>query len=390
MAVLVRSTALADFLDRDPADRMILATALGAGAPPATGASWTTSATPSPIEPPPAGRPPARDGGGRAVAVLRGLRKRRGGGPRSPRDPDPDAILVVLNARSGRGGGRREAQARVEQACEAAGLAVEIARTGRGRSPEDLAREGVERGYQRVVAAGGDGTICAVASALAGTDRTMGVLPLGTFNYFARSLGLPQDLDGAVEVLRAGEPRPVSVARVNGRAFLNNASLGAYAAILETREDVYRRWGRSRVAAYWSVVKALATLRGPLRLTIEAGGETLARRTPLAFAVANAYQLDELGLPGRDCIEAGGLALFVAPDGGRWGLMRGALALALGLARPERDYELICGAPIRIASRRSGRLVARDGERSRMRGPFELTVETDALRVIAPREKPAG
>ena len=346
---------------------------------------------PSPTDPPPAARPPSRGGGGRRADATGGNPSgTRGDGPRPPAEPGPDDILVVLNPRSGRGGGRRETEARVARACEAAGLSVEIARTGSGRNPEDLAREGVERGFGRIVAAGGDGTICAVASALADTDRTMGVLPLGTFNYFARSLGIPQDLEAAAEMLRSGAPRPVSISRVNGRAFLNNASLGAYAAILETREGVYRRWGRSRIAAYWSVVKALASLRAPLRLTIEVDGKTLDRRTPLVFAVANAYQLDELGLPGRDCIEAGGLALFVAPDGGRWGLMRGATALALGLARPERDYELICGAPIRIETRRGTGHVARDGERSRMRGPFELAVAPGALRVIAPRGEPAA
>ena len=304
---------------------------------------------------------------------------------RAPSPAGPADTLVVLNPRSGHGGGRRDAEAEVAGACEAAGLRVEIARTDGETSPQDAARDGVGRGFERIVAAGGDGTICAVASALAGTGRVMGVLPLGTFNYFARSLGVPQDLAGAVEVLRTGAARPVSIARINGQAFLNNASLGAYAAILETREDVYRRWGRSRPAAYWSVVKTLATLRRPLRLAIETGGETAARRTPLVFAVANAYQLDELGLPGRECIEGGGLALFVAPDGGRLGLMRHAAALGLGLARPRRDYELICGAPIRITARRGSGHVARDGERSRMRGPFELAVEPGALSVLAPR-----
>ena len=297
-----------------------------------------------------------------------------------------EGTLVVLNPRSGHGGGRADTEAEVARACEAAGLDVTIARTGGDTSPDDAAREGLERGFGRIVAAGGDGTICAVASALVGTDATMGVLPMGTFNYFARSLGVPQDLAGAVEVLRTGAPRPVSVASINGETFLNNASLGAYAAILETREDVYRRWGRSRIAAYWSVVKTLATLRAPLRLTIEVGGESVARRTPLVFAVANAFQLDELDLPGRECVEAGGLALFVAPDDGRAGLMRHAAALALGIAGPGRDYELICGAPIRITTRRGSGHVARDGERSRMPGPFELAVSPGALSVLAPRE----
>lgn len=347
---------------------------------------------PSPTERPPVGRLPLRGGGGKRTAPAHhGPRERRPGarGDRQPsHEPDPDGLLVVLNPRSGRGGaGRGDPEAQVAQACEAAGLDVEIARTSRGRKPEDVAREGVERGFRRIVAAGGDGTICGVASVVVGTDRTLGVLPMGTFNYFARSLGVPQDLAGAVEVLRSGAPRPVSIASINGRAFLNNASIGAYAAILETREDVYRRWGRSRVAAYWSVVKTLATLRAPLDLTIEAGGGTVRRRTPMAFAVANAYQLDQMALPGRECIEAGELVLFVAPDSGRWGLMRHAAALALGLARPERDYELICGATIRITPRRPNRLVARDGERARLRGPFELSVAPGALSVLAPREE---
>ena len=67
------------------------------------------------------------------------------------------------------------------------------------------------------------------------------MIPLGTFNYVARSLGLPETPEEAVAVLAAGETRPLPLGEVNGRVFLNNASLGAYAKILETRASSARR-----------------------------------------------------------------------------------------------------------------------------------------------------
>ncbi len=79
-----------------------------------------------------------------------------------------------------------------------------------------------------VVVAGGDGTIGFVARALAGTARTLGILPLGTFNNFARGLGIPTDLRRAIAVVRAGTTRPVTLGRVNGRYFLEAAAIGIF------------------------------------------------------------------------------------------------------------------------------------------------------------------
>src|ERR1700730_8779821 len=80
----------------------------------------------------------------------------------------------------------------------------------------------------RVVVAGGDGTIGFVARALAGGNRTLGVLSLGTFNNFARSLGMPEDIDGAIAVIRAGKSRRVTLGRANGEPFLEAAAIGLF------------------------------------------------------------------------------------------------------------------------------------------------------------------
>ncbi|PVA09609.1 hypothetical protein DC366_13035 [Pelagivirga sediminicola] len=298
------------------------------------------------------------------------------------------AMCILLNE----GSGKREtsARGRIGAALQAHGVTADIRVLAKGPDIVPAARRAVKEGYETIVAAGGDGTISAVASVLRGTDRVMGILPMGTFNYFARSLDIPDDIEGAAQLLAEGTQRPVRIATINERSFLNNASLGAYPAILKTREDVYRRWGRSRIAAYWSVLVTLVTLRRPLHLRIEADGQTVERRTPLVFAVNNAFQLDQIGLQGRQDIAEGRLALFVAPDSGRWGMLRHALSLAMGKAQNEVNFDLITGSTIRIEARHSPRDIACDGERARMKAPYILGVDEEALSVIVPQSRKEG
>ncbi|MFL5286040.1 MAG: diacylglycerol/lipid kinase family protein [Rhodopila sp.] len=129
------------------------------------------------------------------------------------------------------------------------GLNAEIWPLNGGAQVADAVAQGVRQGYGTIVVGGGDGTLSAGAACLAGSDCPMDVLPMGTFNYFARSLGIPADIKAAVNVLAHGQERGMSLGDVNGQIFLNNASLGVYARILERRENFYQRWGRSRAAA---------------------------------------------------------------------------------------------------------------------------------------------
>lgn len=252
---------------------------------------------------------------------------------------------------------------------------------------EDLTavvRDAVDRGATTVVAAGGDGTVCGVAAAIVGTGCRMAVLPGGTFNFFARSLDIPQDIDAALDVIATGRPVPVSLGEVNGRIFINNASLGAYALILNEREAIYRRWGRSRLAAYWSVLVAMATVYRPLTMRITVDGETVRAKSPMAFIGISAHQLEEYALEGADDIRHGRFAVLLAPDSGRFMLIWRALKIALRGMKKDRDFVLLTGSEVLIETRRSHRLVARDGERERMQGPYRFRVLRDAIEVIRP------
>lgn len=305
---------------------------------------------------------------------------------------DDQRICVILNV----GSGKRDqgsAPEAVRAAFAAHGAEVTLKVVRKGTRLLATARQALDEGFRIIVAAGGDGTIGAVAAALSGSGATMGILPLGTFNYFARSLDVPFDISEAAGVIVEGRAEPLRVATVNGTLFLNNASFGAYPAILETRETIYHRWGRSQIAAYWAVIKTLAQVRPPLRLRLTIDGVNRDVRSPLVFVMNNAYQLKQMSLEGVDRIEAGKLVVFVAPDSTRLGMIRHAVAVAMGRAVANRNFELLSGEDITIANMdrpsKSKRTVARDGERERLGGPFEFRVINDALRVMVPASRPA-
>ncbi len=88
----------------------------------------------------------------------------------------------------------------------------------------------------RVVVAGGDGTIGFVARELVDTDHPLGILSLGTYNNFARSLGLPTELGAAIDVIRKGRPRPITMGRVNGIPFLEVAAVGLFGEAISLGE----------------------------------------------------------------------------------------------------------------------------------------------------------
>jgi diacylglycerol kinase family enzyme len=247
-----------------------------------------------------------------------------------------------------------------------------------------IAREAADDGFDVVAAAGGDGTINAVASALRGRGAALGVVPLGTFNYIARGLGVPEDPERATALLADGGLRRMDAAEVNGRLFLNNASLGAYPRILARREEIYRRWGRSRIAANWSVVDALVEAATPMTVTLSTEDGRRRVRTPLIFVARSAFQLGRFALEGERIVRAGRMAVFVAPEAGRAGMVWRAARLATGALRRGRDFTLLGTDALTVESAASGRLVARDGERERIAGPLRFRMRRGFLRVVTP------
>ncbi|ARE42323.1 Transcription regulator (plasmid) [Rhodovulum sp. P5] len=293
---------------------------------------------------------------------------------------------MIVNEKAGRTNAEQPRRDMLRERFASVGLSVDIHGPRAGQTLSDVARAALDDGADMLVAAGGDGTICAVAGVCHGADVPMGVIPQGTFNYFARGLGISQEVDGAIATLATGTLRDIRLGEVNGRVFLNNASIGLYPAILERRETIYRRWGRSRAAAYWSVIATLLWLKRalPLRLDIDGRQERLV--TPLAFVANSAYQLDQFNLHGADHIRSGDFALFLSPNGAQVDLIRAAVGLAAGMARKDEEFLLRHGRDIVLSTGRSRVLVARDGEKEIMRDPLRFAFRDRPLRVVAPAE----
>jgi diacylglycerol kinase family enzyme len=135
-------------------------------------------------------------------------------------------------------------------------------------------------GARRVLVAGGDGTVGVVLRALAGTDRQVGLLPLGTFNNFARSLGIPEDLDRAIDVVRTGRPRPVTLGRVGDRPFLEIAAVGLFGELIVLGEAA-KELAFGELGAHFHQLTELRPFRYRL------GGDLEGRGTAVSLVFSN-------------------------------------------------------------------------------------------------------
>ena len=241
-----------------------------------------------------------------------------------------------------------------------------------------------ERGDELVIVGGGDGTVSAAASALAGTETTLGILPLGTLNHFARDLGIPIDLGEAAKLIANGNERRVDVAEMNDRIFINNSAIGLYPLMVIDRDLQRRRLGRSKKLAM--IVASMRTLArfGHQRLTLTVNDEKERIDTPLLFVGNNDYRID-LGAPGqRESLEDGQLCVMVMRKKTRRGLIAASIRALFNRTRDD-DMEKIDGVErLRVAAHRTVLPVSLDGEVVGAAPPLDYRIRKGALRVIAP------
>jgi diacylglycerol kinase family enzyme len=245
-------------------------------------------------------------------------------------------------------------------------------------------------GYEIIVAAGGDGTVSAVASVLAGSEAILGVLPLGTLNHFARDVGIPITLTEAVRNLADGRVTTIDVGEVNGQVFLNNMSMGLYPAFVEARGDVRRQPLFSR---WISIVRAAVTVmrRLPLlRATVIVDGKRLTRFTPVVFIGNNRYELEGPRIGSRRAFDAGYLSVIVTRSRGPWGLIKLVVRAGLGALRGARDLDELVGREVEVWTKDKQAAVAVDGEVvESITRPLQCKVRPRALRVLVPAEEPS-
>jgi diacylglycerol kinase family enzyme len=249
--------------------------------------------------------------------------------------------------------------------------------------------------HTAVVAVGGDGTVNTVAQAVHAKGGVMGVIPHGTFNYFARTHGIAVDKVHAIQTVLGSMVKPVQVATVNQQVFLVNASLGLYPTLLEDREAYKTRFGRSRLVALGAACTTLLRAHRQLRLHIELGAAVHDVRTTTVFVGNNRLQLAQvgvqMGMQTGGSISAHGngriAAVMLRPMStlAMVGLMlRGAMG-TLGDADSIESFEFehMVVRPRLVFGKRKVK-VAFDGEVQWMRWPIEFEVSRKPLYLLTP------
>jgi len=290
---------------------------------------------------------------------------------------------VIVNAKSGPDATDDDGDV-VEAAFAAHGIEAQVHVLEPDEDIADAVDRLLDAGAEAIVAGGGDGTINAVASRLLGREVTLGVLPLGTLNHFARDLGIPFELDAAVKVIADQHVVTTDVGEVDDRIFLNNSSIGLYPRIVTEREDAQRHLGLGKwpalARATWHALRHPSSFNA----VVCVDGEDIERRTPFIFVGNNCYVLEGFGLGRRTCLDDGVLSLNVLRPKSALGFLWLGLRSLLGIGSHADDFDHFEAEHFEIRAQRGDEEVAIDGEVTCMASPMRYRIRKRALRVFAP------
>ena len=302
----------------------------------------------------------------------------------------PDAPLyIVLNAGSGHSDTDTVSDT-IADVLNSAQRAHEILRVDNPERLREIARQAIAKAEGNdgiVVAAGGDGTLNAVAQVALRSGCRFGVIPQGTFNYFGRTHGISSDTAEATRALLSASVLPVQVGMVNGNIFLVNASLGLYPQSLEDREDQKQRHGRSRLIAAWAGLVTIFRDYQPMLIKLQHEGRTHELRTLTLFVGNNRLQLEQIGLDESEIVEDGKLVAIVLGPVPSWKLLQLVARGAMGKLGSEPGVRHFAFSSITVAP--SSRFVQRvkiatDGEVRWMQTPVEFSIAPEPLLLLKP------
>jgi YegS/Rv2252/BmrU family lipid kinase len=287
--------------------------------------------------------------------------------------------VLLINALSRRGG---RAARIVAAALERQGL--ELSGVVRVRRPRRLGLvvEGLrDQGVGRLIVGGGDGTLGTVATRLAESKVVLGVIPLGTANDFARTLGIPGHLPTAAAIAAGTNIRAIDMARANDAFFLNVASIGMSAQLTVLLSAGMKRW--LGPTAYL-IAGARAFARHPTfraRISSPAG---VTERLVHQVVVANGRYFGGGILADHEgTLDDGVLAVYTLGTRSRWDLLRTMALLRFRMPHHRPGDIFLRTTAVRVETEPAGKPVNLDGE-LRTTTPVSFTVVPRALRVLVP------
>jgi diacylglycerol kinase family enzyme len=293
---------------------------------------------------------------------------------------------VLLNENSGTAHALGVTRETLGELFEANGLDADIDADST-RPMNDRISDALNSDADVIVAAGGDGTITALAGALVGSEKDLAILPLGTFNAVAKDLHLPLDLPGAVAALATGTSQRIDVAEVNGRVFLQKVVIGLIPGVAKGRE--YLR-GRETTAAKIGFFRYfLRRLARSKRMAVVIEPSEGARRVERVQAMAVACNAYDEGLGkffSRQALDRGVLTLYVLKRFTARDFVRLVTGMILGRWRDDEALSMESVKEVTIDTRKSLIKVMFDGEVETFQTPLKFSIRPKALSVIVPAE----
>jgi YegS/Rv2252/BmrU family lipid kinase len=249
------------------------------------------------------------------------------------------------------------------------------------RIPALVARAVQDR-HSLIIVGGGDGTISCAINELAGKDVTCGLLPLGTANSFARSLNLPLDLEGAIDVLANGRAKHVDLGCINGRYFATAAAIGLSTEIQRSKPHVLKRV--LGPLAYPTIAAAVLPKFKPFACTLTLGnGERRDLPSALELRIANAPYEGGVEASPDASLTSGDLVVHIVSGTSKWRLIKTWAQIVGGMDPRGPGYETLRAKSLQVVIE-PVQHVNVDGEAA-LRTPLSVSIARKALRVMVPR-----
>lgn len=295
------------------------------------------------------------------------------------------AILINRHAGTIASRGPRAVVESLRRQIDAEGATAEIRLLHPASMSDALEAARDDEYFDAVIVGGGDGTISFAAGLFVDSGKTLGILPLGTMNLFARSLRIPIDIDRALTALLAAEPAAVDLCSVNDRIFTHHVALGLHPTILRARESMTYR---GRLGKIWASLRAFfRTLRRPptLRVATTIDGVVSRWRTNTLIVSNNSF-IEGLGhLPYAANPQGGTLAIYIATSRNRRDLLRLSSSVAMGSWVNNPLLESHITEEVEIVLRRRKHVLASvDGELIGLASPLRIVCRQGALITLMP------
>ena len=297
------------------------------------------------------------------------------------------SLCVKLIANPGAGDASKAAS-QIEQVTHLlmeAGLKVDVALAHPKDKATPIAKKAVKDGYKVVIAMGGDGTIGAVILGLAGSKVTLGIIPAGTYNDIATSLGIPEDLKDACALIASGHTRKLDLGQISTRKrkkfyFFNLAAIGLLATIFPAAKD----GSEGKLSSIKDAISTLLKFDSKPTVYLTLDDESKIEVETMLVTVVNTPLSGAKNLIAPDaCMDDGLLDVAVYPGFNKAELIAYVAQTAHEGIAPDGTIQRYRARKIKVKS--SPKLdVAAEGDIMLGKGTARIKVLPGALRVLAP------